>query len=154
VAAAQLGQIAPEDLVADLQASIDYLETQPYVEAEAIGVTGFCYGGGYTFDVAAASPDVNAAVPYYGTARRALETGLAQTQAAVLVMYGENDTRITSELPSVEAALQQSGQPYQIIVHPGAGHAFFNDTSGSYHEAAATAAWTATLAWFREHLPA
>ena len=150
----QVGQIPPDDLVADLQASIDYLQEQPYVNPEAIGVTGFCFGGGYTFDITAASPDVKAAVPYYGTARRALETGLAETQAAVLVMYGANDSRITGERPDVEAALQQTGRPYEIVVHEGAGHAFFNDTGGSYNEAAATAAWEATLAWFREHLVA
>jgi carboxymethylenebutenolidase len=152
VAAAQLGQIAPEDLLQDLQAAIDFLQAQAYVNPDAIGVTGFCFGGGYAFDIAAASRDVKAAVPYYGTARRALEIGLAETQAAVLVMYAANDTRITSERETVEAALQQAGQPYEILVQPDAGHAFFNDTGGSYNEAAATAAWTATLAWFREHL--
>lgn len=150
----QVGQIPPEDLLADLQAGLDYLKAQEYVDTEALGVTGFCFGGGYTFDLAAASPDIKAAVPYYGTARRALETGLSETQAAVLVNYGANDSRITSEREDVEAALQASGQPYQITVHEGAGHAFFNDTGGNYNEAAATAAWDATLAWFREHLTA
>jgi len=152
IAGQQVGQIDPGDLVADLQAGIDYLKAQAFVSPEAVGVTGFCFGGGYTFDVAAASPDVKAAVPYYGTARRALQVGLAETQAALLVMYGETDGRITSERSDVEAALQTAGRPYEIIVHAGAGHAFFNDTGGSYNEAAATAAWTATLAWFREHL--
>ena len=154
LAGQQVGQIDPDDLVADLQAGIDYLKGLAYVNPDAIGVTGFCFGGGYTFDITAASPDVKAAVPYYGTARRALEIGLAQTQAAVLVMYGENDTRITSERPNVETALQMAGRPYEIVVHPGAGHAFFNDTGGSYNQAAAIAAWTATLTWFREHMPA
>ena len=152
VAGQQVGQIDPNDLVDDLQAGIDYLKAQNYVNPEAIGVTGFCFGGGYAFDITAASPDVKAAVPYYGTARRALQIGLAETQAAVLVMYGETDSRITGERPDVEAALMASGSPYEIIVHAGAGHAFFNDTAGSYNEAAATAAWQATLAWFREHL--
>jgi carboxymethylenebutenolidase len=154
VAGQQVGQIDPNDLVADLQAGIDYLKSLAYVNPEAIGVTGFCFGGGYAFDMAAASPDVKAAVPYYGTARRALQVGLAETEAAVLVMYGETDSRITGERPDVEAALEMTGQPYEIIVHAGAGHAFFNDTGGSYNEGAATAAWEATLAWFREHLPA
>jgi carboxymethylenebutenolidase len=80
--------------------------------------------------------------------------GLSETSVAVLVMYGETDSRITGERPDVETALTQSGAPFEIIVHAGAGHAFFNDTGGSYNEGAATAAWEATLAWFREHLPA
>ncbi len=152
VAAAQLGQIDPDDLLEDLQSGIDYLKQQDYVQPDSIGATGFCFGGGYCFDIAAASPDLKAAVPYYGTARRALEIGLDHTQAAILVNYGANDSRITGEREDVEAALKASGRPYQIIVHEGAGHAFFNDTGGSYNQAAATAAWTATLAWFRQYL--
>jgi carboxymethylenebutenolidase len=149
-----VGQIPPEDLVADLQAGLDYLKRQDFVRADALGVTGFCFGGGYTFDLAAASPDIKAAVPYYGTARRALSMGLSETEAAVLVMYGELDSRITSEQADVEAALTQAGVPFEIMVHAGADHAFFNDTGGRYNQAAAEAAWTATLAWFREHLDA
>ncbi len=139
----RLGQIPPNDLVADLQAGLDYLKQQDFVRADALGVTGFCFGGGYTFDLAASSPDVKAAVPYYGTARRAISMGLARTSAAVLVMYGELDSRITSEKADVEATLEQTGQAFEIVIHPGADHAFFNDTGGRYHEAAAAAAWTA-----------
>jgi carboxymethylenebutenolidase len=153
-AAESLGQIPPEDLVADLQAGLDHLKQQDFVRANALGVTGFCFGGGYTFDLAAASPDVKAAVPYYGTARRSISMGLAETDAAMLVMYGETDSRITGERPDVEVALEQTGAPFEIMVHAGAGHAFFNDTGGNYNPAAADAAWTATLAWFREHLGA
>jgi carboxymethylenebutenolidase len=148
----QVGQVRPEDGVADLQAGLDYLKAQTFVKATALGVTGFCFGGGYTFDLAAASRDIKAAVPYYGTANRAIQQGLASTQAAVMVHYGATDTRITGERANVEAALQQTGRPFQVVVHEGAGHAFFNDTSGSYNEKAANEAWTATLAWFRQHL--
>jgi carboxymethylenebutenolidase len=148
----QVGQVKAEDAVADLQAGLDYLKAQSFVKASALGVTGFCFGGGYTFDLTAASRDIKAAAPYYGTANRALGMGLAATQAAVLVHYGATDTRITGERPNVEAALQQTGRPYQIMVHEGAGHAFFNDTGGSYNEKAATDAWNATLTWFRQHL--
>ena len=73
-------------------------------------------------------------------------------QAAVFAVYGGNDTRITGERANVEAALQKTGRPYQIKVFDGANHAFFNDTGGSYNEAAATEAWADTLDWFRLHL--
>jgi carboxymethylenebutenolidase len=149
-----VGQVDPDDAVSDLQAGLDYLKQQEFVNADALGVTGFCFGGGYAFDLAAASSDIKAAVPYYGTARRAIAMGLSETQAAVLVMYGETDSRITSEQADVEAALSQAGVPFEIIVHEGAGHAFFNDTGNRYNEAAANAAWAATLAWFREYLGA
>ena len=58
------------------------------------------------FDLTAASADIKAAVPYYGTAARAIANGLDRTKAAVLVMYGGTDTRITGERERVEAALK------------------------------------------------
>jgi carboxymethylenebutenolidase len=147
-----LNQVDPAEHVKDLQAGIDYLKAQGFVKAGAFGVTGFCYGGGFTFDLTAASPDIKAAVPYYGTASRALTIGLDRTKAAVLVMYGGTDTRITGERDRVETALKAAATTYEIKVYDGAGHAFFNDTGGSYNEVAARDAWTTTLGWFRKYL--
>jgi carboxymethylenebutenolidase len=139
------------DLVADLMAYTSYIKTQPFVKANALGVTGFCFGGGFAFELATASPDFKAAVPYYGTAMPVMEK-LKTTKTAFLVMYGETDTRLTAQGTDVEAALKQSGTPYQIKIYPGAGHAFFGDHKTSYHEASAKDAWTQTLAWFRKYL--
>jgi carboxymethylenebutenolidase len=146
-----LGRANPDDLVADLLAGVKYLKAQPATQGKALGVTGFCFGGGYCFEVAAASPDVKAAVPYYGSATRPLEA-LAKTQVAVLAIYGGADTRITAQAPDVEKRLQASGRPYQIKIYDGAAHAFFNDLGTSYHPEAAADAWKLTLAWFRQQL--
>ncbi|MEX0783624.1 MAG: dienelactone hydrolase family protein [Dehalococcoidia bacterium] len=146
-----LGSADPDDLVADMLAYVDHLQGLEGVQADGIGVTGFCFGGGYTFETAVASPEVKAAVPYYGTARNVLSE-LATTQAAILVMYGANDSRITSEAEQVRAELEKSGRPFGIEIYPGANHAFFNDTGSNYNQAAAEDAWTKTLAWFRDHL--
>ena len=62
-AGSRVGQIDPDSLVADLQAGVAYLKEQSYVRRDALGVTGFCFGGGYAFDLATASPDIKAAVP-------------------------------------------------------------------------------------------
>jgi carboxymethylenebutenolidase len=146
-----LGNANPDDLVADLMAGLAYLKAQPYTQGKNLGVSGYCFGGGYTWEVAAASTDVKAAVPYYGSATRPLEK-LATTGAAVLAVYGETDTRITGQAPQVEEKLKASGKPYEIKIYPGAGHAFFNETGMNYNAAAAADAWTATIAWFRRHL--
>jgi carboxymethylenebutenolidase len=147
-----LNQVSAEDHVKDLLAAVAYLKTQSSVRPAALGVTGFCYGGGFTFDLTAASPDIKASVPYYGTAARALNNGLDGTKSAVLVMYGGTDTRITGERDRVETALKAAGTNYEVKVYETAGHAFFNDTGGAYNEAAAKDAWTTTLAWFRKYL--
>jgi carboxymethylenebutenolidase len=146
---ALLMQTQPADHVMDLQAGLNYLKSQNFVRAGGLGVTGFCYGGGYTFDLAANSQDIRAAVPFYGSVTNALPT-LPSTRAAILVVYGGNDTRITSQQPQVEQAL--AGKMFEIKIYEGANHAFFNDTGGSYNQPAAADAWPLAVGWLRRHL--
>jgi carboxymethylenebutenolidase len=113
-------------------------------------VTGFCFGGGYTWEITVASDQVIAAAPYYGPCRVIDE--LSSVGAAVFAVYAENDGRVTGDAEAVRAALEASGQPFEVMIYPGVDHAFFNDTGGRYDEHAATDAWERTLAWFREHL--
>lgn len=146
-----LGSADIDDLIADMQAYATYLQALDGVRAGGIGVTGFCFGGGYTFDTAFNAPEVKAAVPYYGTCR--MPNSLATTEVAFLVIYGGNDGRITVEADTVRAQLEQSGAPFAIEIYDGANHAFFNDTGSNYDAEAAADAWEKSLAWFREHLP-
>ena len=145
-----LGRAAPEDLVADLEAGLAYLKAQPFVLASALGVTGFCFGGSYTWELAIASSEIKAAVPYYGTVR--LVDELAKTEAAILAVYGGSDARVTGQRSEVEQSLQAAAKTFEIKVYDGAGHAFFNDTGGRYDAEAAADAWQSTLAWFRRYL--
>lgn len=139
------------DNVADLLANLAYLKSLPFVRPGALGVTGFCFGGGMTWELAVASRELKAAVPYYGTAAGVLDR-IADLTAAVLVIYGGTDARITGERPQVEERLRAAGKTFEIKVYEGAGHAFFNDTGANYNAAAAADAWQATLAWFRRYL--
>jgi carboxymethylenebutenolidase len=146
---AALGRTPQPDLVADLAAGIDYLKTVDGVRNQGFGVTGFCFGGGMTFALATASPEIRAAVPYYGNAR---VEELPKSQAAFLIFYGETDTRITSQAQAVERALRDAGRPVEVRIEPGAGHAFFRNGGQSYNAAAARDAWPRTLDWFARYL--
>jgi carboxymethylenebutenolidase len=77
---------------------------------------------------------------------------LAQTNAAILAIYGADDARVTAEAPEVEAALVAAEKRHEIVVYPGAGHAFFFNFGMSYRPEAAQDAWRRTLAWFAEYL--
>ena len=136
--------------VGDFIAAADYLKTLENVDGERMGMIGFCFGGGITWRVATALPDLDAAVPFYGPAPDL--AAVPDIQAAVLGVYAELDERIGAGVPDLEAALEAAGTNYQLNTYPGVNHAFHNDTGGRYDEEQATKAWEDALAWFAAHV--
>jgi len=145
------GPGAAEQHVADFQAAMRFLRQQPFVDGSRIGMIGFCFGGGVTWNVAIKEPTLRAAAPYYGNP--AFRDELTNIRAAVLGVYGGADERTTSGGLSLEPDLQAARKTYRLNVYPGAPHGFFNDTRpNTYHEEASLAAWGDTLAWFATYL--
>lgn len=140
----------PARHVQDFQAGLAYAKGQAFANPERAGMVGFCFGGGVTWLVAAGTPELRAAVPFYGPP--VPEAELPKINAAVLAIYAENDSRITSTATAVEAAMQQAGKTYRKEIYPGVDHAFHNDTGTRYSAEAAQAAWAATLDWFKQYL--
>ena len=138
-----------EKTTKDLVAAAEYLKTHP-LSTGKVGVTGFCWGGGMTNQVAVHSPDVQAAAPFYG--RQPAPEDVPKIKASLLVHYAEDDERINAGIPEFEAALKEAAVEHEIVMYEGAKHAFFNDTSPRYHEEAAKLAWERTIAFFNEKL--
>jgi carboxymethylenebutenolidase len=145
-----LGNMTPEQYVADFRSGWVYLQEQPFADADRVGMTGFCFGGGVTWQVATQMPELLAAVPFYGP--HPLPAGVPNINAAVLAIYGEQDTRINSGIPDIEAAMMENNKIYEMMIYPGADHAFHNDTGGRYNPEAAKDAWERTLAWFEQYV--
>jgi carboxymethylenebutenolidase len=145
-----LGQAGPERHVVDFIAGFQYLQGLDFVAGERIGMNGYCFGGGITWDVATQLPGLKAAVPFYGRAPD-LEQ-VPNIRAAVLGVYGQLDTRINAGNEALEQALIAGGVTHRMNVYPGANHAFHNDTGGRYVQEQATRAWQDMLAWFEEYL--
>jgi carboxymethylenebutenolidase len=145
-----LSNLTPEQYGQDFRSGWEYTQTLPQADAERLGMMGFCFGGGVTWQVATMMPELRAAVPYYGP-----HPPLKQVpgiQAAVLGIYGELDGRINGGIPAIEAAMQANGKTFQKIIYAGADHAFNNDTGSRYNASVAADAWAQTLAWFGQHL--
>ncbi len=130
-------------------AAVKYLKTHPQSTGK-VGCTGFCWGGGVTNQVAVHSPDLKAAVPFYG--RQPASEDVPKIKASLLCHYAGLDERINKGIPEFEATLKEASVDYKIFMYEGAGHAFFNDTSSRYHEEAAKLAWERTIAFFKEKL--
>jgi carboxymethylenebutenolidase len=145
-----LGSAGPARHEADFIAAFNYLQTLEYVDDQRIGMTGYCFGGGVTWQVAAAEPRLKAAVPFYGRAPELDK--VPNIQAAVLGVYAELDQRINAGNIALEQALTEANITHKFNVYPGVNHAFHNDTGQRYVEEQATQAWLDTLAWFETHL--
>ena len=131
-------------------AAVQYLKTHP-LSTGKVGCTGFCWGGGMTNQVAVHSPDLSAAVPYYG--RQPAATDVHKIKASMLLHYAGIDERINAGIPAFENALKQASVEFKIYIYEGAQHAFNNDTNQArYHEEAAQLAWQRTISFLNEKL--
>ena len=120
--------------------------------ATRVGVAGFCMGGALTV-IAATQPGVDAYVAFYGFPP-AGAARLEKITAPGLIIFGEHEQYFS--VPDAQAfaeAQKKRGCDVEVVVYPGAGHAFFNDTRPeAYREDAANYAWRRTLEHFGRHL--
>jgi len=116
------------------------------------GIVGFCWGGGISFAHAVHAPSLGASVVYYGTSPPTAD--LASVSAPVLGLYGGSDARVDATIPPADSALRALGRTYEHTIYQGAGHGFLRQQTGmnGSNLAAASAAWPATIAWFRKYL--
>lgn len=112
-------------------AAVKYLETNPQSTGK-VGVMGFCWGGGMANQIAVNSPDLKAAVPFYGM--QPAPEDVPKIKASLLIHYAGLDERINQGIPAFEAALKNAHVDYKIFMYEGAEHAFFNDISPRYNK--------------------
>jgi len=133
----------------DLLAAFGYLMSRPECSGK-IGAVGFCFGGGIVNQMAVRIPELAAAVPFYGSQPPAAEVG--KIKAPLQIHYAENDERINAGWPAYEAALKANKVKYEMHMYPNTQHAFHNDTTPRYDEAAAKLSWQRTTDFFNKHL--
>ncbi len=134
----------------DFTAAVKYLKTNPLTTGK-VGCTGFCWGGAMTNHVAVNAPDLDAAVPYYGSQPKTED--VPKIKAPLLLHYAGNDERINKGIPEFEAALKNAKIEYHLYMYEGAEHAFNNDTNPErYNKEAADLAWKRTIEFFKNKL--
>jgi carboxymethylenebutenolidase len=137
-------------ITANAVSAVSYLSDRPDCTG-AVGAIGFCWGGGFVNQLAVASPDLKAAVSYYGAQPDPAD--VPRIKAALLLHYAGMDNRINAGIDGYRQALETNGKDFTVYIYNGVNHAFNNDTSGArYNKQAADLAWTRTVAFFHEKL--
>jgi len=141
-----------DDAVVALVAAVSFLKSHPESSGK-VGAVGFCFGGFMTNRLAASSPELDAAVPYYG--RQVPAAQVANIRAVLLLQYAGNDAGVNAGIPAFEEALKANNKRYTQYIYPGAQHAFNNDTGAArYSKEAADLAWQRTIAFLKAELGA
>jgi carboxymethylenebutenolidase len=140
-----------EKTVSRVQRCYDYLAGQEGIK-DHIGITGFCFGGTYSFSLAVHEPRLRAAVPFYGHADFSVEA-LQKITCPVLAFYGEKDDNLMSSLAELKTKMEEAKVNFTAQVYKDCGHAFFNDTNPfTYNQIAAKDAWSKTLEFLSTNL--
>jgi carboxymethylenebutenolidase len=139
--------------VRDLGAAVAFLLAQDGVRGDRVGVVGFCMGGQLALAAACADARVGACVDFYGVHPN-VTLDFSALQAPVLGLFAENDAAVSPETArKLETDIRSAGKSVEIVVVPGVGHAFFNDSRpDAYDRAAAEDAWDRTRRFFDAHL--
>ena len=135
----------------NLDAAVSYLKASEYVEDEKLASVGWCFGGGWSYEMARNDLGVDASVIYYG--RFNPEDDLSIMRANIMGHFGEEDASIlVDDVREFEATLQTHSGDHQIFIYPNAGHAFANDDSMAYVPEAAELSWTRTTEFLERQL--
>ncbi len=145
----KIAKLKSEDTAAQLVACVTFLKAHP-MSTGRVGAVGFCWGGGKVNELAAASPDLDAGVAYYGMQIPADK--VPAIKAPLLLQYAGLDERINAGMEAYRKALTDNGKTFEIFVYDGANHAFNNDTNATrYDKAAADLAWGRTVAFLKKY---
>src|SRR5581483_1409153 len=109
-----------KQVMGDVGAALKFLQTQPYVKPDHIGVTGFCWGGGEVWLACETWPELKAGVSWYGRLTPGPDAPAdpkkmwpleraAQLKAPVLGLYGGKDP-LSEAVPAMRAALKAHGR--------------------------------------------
>ena len=145
-----IGKLNLDETEKQAAAAVTFIEKHAESTGKA-GAVGFCWGGAMINRLAAASPDLDAGVAYYG--RQIATDRVPGIKAPLLLQYAEKDDGVNAGIAAYEAALKANNKKYTLHTYPGTQHAFNNDAGGArYNKEQAEIAWGRTVAFFKEHL--
>ncbi|MBE9161391.1 MULTISPECIES: dienelactone hydrolase family protein [Microcoleaceae] len=152
-------QTTASELLSDIQATIDYLKTLPFVKPQGFGCIGFCFGGHVAY-LAATLPEIKATASFYGAGIATNTPGgdtrtiarTADIQGTLYAFFGTQDPSIPKEqVDQIAAELEKHRIPHQIFQY-NADHGFFCDHRGSFDATAAAESWVQVKQLFHHEL--
>ena len=137
----------------DMSGAVDALLARS--TGEAVGVVGFCMGGGLALWLATLRPEIAEAVVFYGVIPwPEAKPDFSNITGHVLGFFAEHDDFASPEqVRKLEGDLSEAGIPNELTTYADSEHAFFNDDRPEvYNAQASDDAWRRTVDAFRTRL--
>ena len=136
----------------DVEAVYGWLVARPDVQADRIGVMGFCFGGGTALRYSLSNPRLAATAIFYGQIISD-PTQLAALSGPVLGIFGGADQSIPlAEVDALRLGLEAAGIPHEITVYEGQPHAFVHGAEEIAQGGPQQEAWQQLLAFLQQSL--
>jgi carboxymethylenebutenolidase len=147
-----------------IDAARNLLASRKDVDANRIGVAGFCMGGGFAL-LAAADQSFAVAAPFYGVVPH--KSSRLQGLCPTIAQYGAKDTVFLRHAKRLARHLEELGIEHELHIYEEVGHSFMNQLAGplaplgrhtpirAFYDADTEAkAWAKLLDFFARHMPA
>jgi carboxymethylenebutenolidase len=154
--------VTDAESIGDIDATLSYLRSLPYVDGTMVGISGFCLSGRTPIVYAAARPgDVSAISVTHGgiyprdyngdkPGQEAIGSLISQITCPVLGMFGEADRSVPMEnIQRFRSELERAGAKYWIKVFAETPHGWMNTTNPAiFREVPAEIAWGALVEFY------
>ncbi len=150
-----MARVKEPDLLQEINACCEFLNTRDYVKRNVHGVIGFGMGGTLAVKFACQRKRLRAAVSFYGTVRPPLDF-LKDLSGPLLYHWAGADESVTAaDIEQFRQAAQAQGKRVTIQTYEGTPHAFCNETrKDTYRPDAAQTAWDRTVEFLKESFKA
>ncbi|PIE46836.1 MAG: dienelactone hydrolase [Gammaproteobacteria bacterium] len=136
---------------------------QVAVDANRLGVIGYCFGGKIALDMAREGMPLKAVATFHGNPAPKQPAKPDTFSAKVLVAHGKDDSFVSMEaIEGLKAELDQAKVDYTINIYEGAKHGFSNPHANerakengvdlAYNENAANASWEKMVNFMKKTL--
>jgi len=154
-------RLRDRNVIADMNATVGFLQRHGAVAPARVGIIGFCMGGRIVYLMAAANPALKCAVAYYGgNIFRAWGRDTpspfertAEIHCPLLGHFGSNDKNPSpDDMQKLDDELTKLNKTHEFYSYANAGHAFMDHTKESYRRHADEASWPRTMSFLNRRL--
>lgn len=140
-------------VIKDIQAAFSFLQDNPKINKDRIGVIGWSSGGGNAIQAAIRLNNLKAAVINYGNLPTDLKL-VRKINCPVLGIFGETDRGIPMvDVQNFEQALTDAKKENKIIIYRNVDHGFMNpDNKQKYTADISERAWREIIAFLEKNL--